>query len=282
MGKLLERFNRLVPICVLLFLVSVVVGFGTGFPTEVLRERLVQEISTQTRLAVSSESLELGFPAKVEFDLTIDPNHPQLAPLEFTQLQVRPVWSSLFSSARAATLQGQFSDGDIDAKIAADDSLQLEIRGMHLAPLQKQNNPYRLEGVLRGELDGKQMSQSGNADAVFSAEVGGLEVFGLEQLSLPEKLSLGQLTVQGTMRGQRLNLEKVVLVGDFAGLTGNGTIQIGATPRQTRLNLRVTATPGQTFPESLKPLIELSGVKPKPDGSYQFRIAGTLAQPVLR
>ena len=275
-------FSRLLLLCIALFLIALFIGFGSGFPTDVLREKLVREISRQSGLVVSSESLGLGFPAKITFDLTVDPAHPQIAPLVFPQIQIRPVWTSLFSSARAAELQGQFAEGAIDAQFSADDSLQLEIQGMQLAPLQKTSNPYRFEGVLRGELDGKQMSQSGKADAVFSAEVNDLEVFGLEQLALPEKVALGQLSVQGRLQGQRLNLERVVLEGDFVGMSGSGTIQLGTTPQRTRLNLQVTATPGSTFPESLKPLIELSGVKPKADGSYQFRVAGTLAKPVLR
>lgn len=275
-------FSRLLPLCIVLFLVALLIGFGSGFPTDVLREKLVREITKQSGLTASSESLELGFPAKVSFDLTVDPAHPQIAPLTFPQIQVSPVWSSLFSSARAADLQGQLAKGEIDAQFSADDSLQLEVQGIQLAPLQKTSNPYRFDGVLRGELDGKQISQAGKADAVFSAEVSGLEVFGLEQLALPEKVALGQLSVQGRLQGQRLNMERVVLTGDFVMLNGSGTLQLGTTPQRTRLNLQVTATLGSTFPESLKPLIELSGVKPKADGSYQFRVAGTLAKPVLR
>ncbi|HKJ04104.1 MAG TPA: type II secretion system protein GspN [Geopsychrobacteraceae bacterium] len=281
-GKRFGGFSRLIPLCVLLFLVSILVGFVTGFPTEVLRERLVQEMSAQTGLAVSSDSLELGLPAKVEFNLSIDPNHPQVAPLTFTRLQITPVWSSLFSSARAASLQGQFAEGNIDAEVGADDHLQLEIDGMRLGPLQNPANPYRLDGSLKGQIDGQQISRPGKAEASFSAEISGLVAIGLDALSLPANLALGTLSVKGKLLGQRVTLEEVLLNGDVAELTGSGTIQLGATPRQTRLNLRVAATPGKAFPESLKPLIELSGLKPKADGSYQFRVAGTMAAAVVR
>ena len=282
MSQVLSGRSKFVPSCVLVFLVSLVVGFGSGFPDNVLRERMVQELTAQTGLTVSSDSLELMFPAKVKFDLTVDPNQAQIAPLIFKPLQLQPVWSSIFSSARAAVLNGQFSGGDIVAQVGTDDHLQLEINGVRLGPLQKMDNPYRLDGVLGGRLDGQQISQPSKIDAIFSAEVGNLELFGLEQLSLPEQLVLGQLSLQGKLKGQRLTLEKIILDGTFASLNGSGTLQLGANPRQTRLNLRLSMTPGQSFPESLKPLIELSGVKPKADGSYQFRIAGTLATPVLR
>lgn len=282
MGQGFEAFSRFIPLCVLLFLVSVLIGFGIGFPTDVLRERLVREISLQTGMVASSEFLELGFPAQVEFDLTLDTNLEQIVPLDFKQVQVQPVWSSLFSGGRSAALEGQFSDGSIEAQIGADDHLQLELRGVQLGPLQKLDNPYRLNGVLSGQFDGQQVSHPKNTSSVFTAEISELELFGLESFSLPASIALGQLSVQGKMNGQRLNLENISLKGDFAGLNGNGTIQIGTSPRQTRLNLRMTMIPGQSFPESLKPLVEMSGVKPKPDGSYQFRIAGTLAAPVLR
>lgn len=281
-GQRLPGQGRLTVLCLLLFLVALIIGVASGFPTEALRERMVQEIASQTGLEVSSKRMALGFPAEVRFDLTVDPHHPQVAPLVFPQLQIRPVWTSLVSGPRAASLEGGFAEGQIAATFSSEDQLQLDLQGIRLAPLQKTDNPYRLDGVLRGKLDGQQISQAGSADALFSAEISSLVVFGLEQLALPDSLALGQLSVEGRLRGQRLNLEKVVLVGDFAGVTGKGTIQLGTNPQRTRLNLRITATPGRAFPESLKPLIELSGVKPSPDGSYQFRVAGTLAKPLLR
>jgi len=281
-AKKAARFSRLIPLCVLLLFISIPIGFVLGFPTDVLRERLTQELSTQTGLAVSSESLDIGLPAKVQFDLSIDPNHPLILPLTFDQLQVAPVWSSLFSSARTASLQGQFSGGDFDLQVGADDHLQLEIDGVRLAPLQKPTNPYRLDGRLKGQFDGQQISQPGKIDAIFTAEISDLVATGLEALSLPENMALGTLTLEGKILGHRLTLERLLLSGDFAGLTGSGTIQLGATPRQSRLNLRVSATPGKSFPESLKSLIDISGVKPKADGSYQFRVVGTMAKPVLR
>lgn len=274
--------RRFLPLCLLLFVLSLVVGFMTGFPNDVLRDRLVQEITTQTGLQASSESLELGFPAKLEFDLTIDPNHGQAAPLVFEQVQVRPLWTTLFSKARSAALQGRFAEGDFEALVSADSRVQLDADGVHLAPLQKQGNPYRFDGVLQATFDGVQMSRPGSADGTFSAEINGLVVFGLEAFGLTERLALGQLSLQGALRGQRLTFEKVTLAGDFAGLNGSGTVQIGPTPRQTRLNLSVTAKPGAAFPDSLKPLIELSGLKPKANGSYQFRVTGSLARPVVR
>ena len=281
-GQGMPGQGRLAALCLLLFLVSLAVGVVSGFPSEALRNRMVQEITRQTGFAPSCTATELGYPAEVRFDLTVDPHHPQVAPLVFPQLQLQPVWTSLVSGPKTASLQGRFADGKVAATFSSEDHLQLNLQGIRLAPLQKTDNPYRLDGVLRGELDGRQISQAGSADALFSAEVSNLVVFGLEQLALPESLALGQLALQGRLRGQRLSLEKVTLAGDFAGLTGNGTIQLGVSPQRTRLNLRITATPGRSFPESLKPLIELSGVKPTPDGSYRFRIAGTLARPLFR
>jgi type II secretion system protein N len=281
-GQVMPGQGRLAALCLVLFFLSLLVGVVSGFPSEVLRKRMVQEIARQTGLAVSSTTMELGLPAEVRFDLTVDPDHPQLAPLVFSQLQLRPVWTSLVSGPRTASLQGRFADGKIAATFSSEDQLRLDLQGIQLAPLQKTGNPYHLDGVLRGELEGRQISQAGSADALFSAEISNLVVFGLDPLALPERLMLGQLALQGRLRGQRLNLENVALAGDFAGVTGNGTIQLGANPERTRLNLRITATPGRAFPEELKPLIELSGVKPAADGSYRFRIAGTLARPLFR
>jgi hypothetical protein len=180
-ARLLTGRGSLLPACVLAFLLALLVGFGFGFPSDVLRQRLVQELSVRTGLAVSSDSLELSFPAKLSFDLTIDPHQEQIVPLVFKPLQLQPVWSTLFSAGRAAVLSGRFAGGDIAAQLGADQQLQLDIRGVQLGPLQKPANPYRLDGVLSGTFDARQISRPGSVDALFSAEVGNLQLFGLER-----------------------------------------------------------------------------------------------------
>lgn len=281
-GRRFVPSSRLLPLCLLLFAVSLLTGFLLGFPGEILRERLVQEFSQRSGLVVRSDELGLAFPAKLELDLSVESQLEQLLPLEFKPLLVEPVWSSLISEPRSIALNGRIAEGEIDAQLSSDERLQLTIRGLRLGPLQKPDNSLRFGGVLNGQLEGEQISQPARVDAVFSVAIGELMAFGLDQFSLPKRLMLGQLELQGRLRGQRLNLEQVNLDGGFATLRGNGTVQLGPTARQTRLNLRAVLTPGERFPEALQTLIELGGIKARADGSFQFRISGTLALPVLR
>ncbi|NIQ97370.1 MAG: hypothetical protein GWN87_26740, partial [Desulfuromonadales bacterium] len=63
---------------------------------------------------------------------------------------------------------------------------------------------------------------------------------------------------------------------------GRGNLLIGAKPARSRLNLQVDLLPGEGFEPMLHDLISLSGTKAAPDGSYRFRLSGSLARPVLR
>lgn len=272
----------LVGLALLLFLVALVVGFFTGFPQTTLRERVVSELSSQTGWAVSSDSLKLEFPGVISGRLTVDLKQQHLAPLELTQLQLRPLWRSLFGSAKTAEGQARLAAGAVSARVSSDDLLKVSLQDVQLGSLQKAEGPYRLQGVLQGELDASQVSQQGRTSGIFSATVRDLVVSGLEQLGLPENLPLGDIIVSGRLRGQRLSLEQVRLSGPFADISGSGSLQLGADPRRTRLNLRISGTPGPGFPAALTPLIELTGVKPASNGSYAVHLTGTLARPVVR
>ncbi|PLX85800.1 MAG: type II secretion system protein GspN [Desulfuromonas sp.] len=267
---------------VLLFLTAVAIGFFTGLPEEAIRRRLVQELSAQTGMVAESQHLSIGFPGRATFDLQLDTGHPQLTELAFDRVRLDPVWTSLLSGAPRLSIEGLFADGSFHGQLSTDGSGQLAFEEVALDRLQNGDNRYGISGTLQGRGTGSQLDDQANMQGNFSLEGQALIVRGLEQMGLAAEVALGTCAVDGTLQGRKLTLEAVSVDGGFATLRGGGTVQLGPNPARTRLNIRLTATPGPDFPPSLKPLIELSGHKPKRDGSYQLRISGSLAKPIVR
>jgi hypothetical protein len=90
------------------------------------------------------------------------------------------------------------------------------------------------------------------------------------------------LHLEGKLEQRRISLEKLILTGGALELSGGGNILIGKTADQSRLNLNIRLYPTVTTPESLQNLLDLTGIRPMVDGSYLFRIGGTIAKPIIR
>lgn len=274
--------RRLFLFCLLLFLVSAVTSFWLFFPADVLQRRLLSEVSSSTGLDMRGRNGAILFPAGLGLDLSIYPEVPGLADLELTELQISPVWSRLFSKNPAAHLAGTMSGGRLDVIADRTGQINLKCKNIALLPLQQTGLPYRIGGQLTGLLEGENMTANMTGQGEFSVQLTGTTIFGLEQLGLPANFSAGGLRLKGTLHQRRLNLEKVVLAGGPLELNGSGHIQIGATPEKTRLNLNLRLFPTSALPDSLRDLLLLTGVRSEVDGSYPFRLAGTLARPVMR
>lgn len=274
--------RRLFFFCLLLFLVSAVISFWFFFPAEVLQRRVVQEIARQTGQQVKGENGSLVFPLGLEFDLQIFPEQPELAPLLVEELQLSPIWTSLFSGNPGFNLQGGLSGGVLTARVIPGGSLQLELEDVGIGALQQPEAPYRAQGKLSGELSAEQLATASTAAGEFFLRVKDVQLLGLDRFGLPAQLALGLLQLDGKFDQRRVSFEKVVMTEGVMEMSGGGTLLVGETPESTRLNLNIRLHPRQSTPDSLRELINLSGVKPTADGSYLLRIGGTLARPVIR
>jgi hypothetical protein len=94
-------------------------------------------------------------------------------------------------------------------------------------------------------------------------------------------LTLGQLTLEGNGRGQAFTITRLESNGGDVALTGTGSVLLGRSVESSRLNLNLTLRPAATMPGELRGLFDLLG-PPAGDGSYQLKIAGTLASPLLQ
>lgn len=274
--------RRLFLICLLLFLSSTFLSLWAFFPAEVLQRRLLQEVSQQTGFAMQGRNASMLFPVGLGLDLSIYPDIPELADLELTSVRVSPVWSSLFSNNQKANLVGSLAGGSVDADVGRNSQVTLIFKDIALAALQQLDMPYQISGQLTGQLDGENISQNMNGRGHFSLSLEDTRILGLERIGLPVNFSAGEFQLEGKLDQRRLSLEKVILTGGALELSGGGNILIGESSEQTRLNLNVRLHPTSTTPDSLRDLLNLTGVRPTADGSYLLRIGGTMTKPVVR
>ena len=274
--------RRLFLLCLLLFLFSGFLSFWIFFPADVLQHRLLQEVSQQTGLKMQGRNAAMLFPLGLGFDLTIYSRIPELPDLELTELQITPEWGSLFSKSPKAHFAAILASGKVDAAAAWNGQVSLQFKGIDLGVLQHPDVLYRVSGQLTGQFDGENISKDMNGTGRFLLSLSEIKIQGLARIGLPADFSAGTLQLEGKFAQRRVSLEKIVLTGGALELSGGGNILVGETADQSRLNLNVRLHPTSTTPDSLRDLINLTGVRPTVDGSYLLRIGGTVAKSTIR
>jgi len=274
--------RRLFLLCLVLFLASGILSFWFFFPAEVVQRYLVQEVSRQTGLQLQGRNAEMLFPFGLELDLEVESGRSELTPIRLQDLQLTPAWTRILSGASAVDLQGGLEGGSVAAEAVSDGPLQLVVADVEIFALQRPELPYRLAGKLSGRLEVLDLAAGLVGQGSFQLRLNEAALHGLTRVGLPEPFGLGTLQLGGTFNQQRLSIERVVMTEGGIELSGGGTMLVAETPEQTRINLNLRLHPTLNTPDSVRQLLSLTGVKPTTDGSYLFRIAGTLAKPVLR
>jgi len=273
---------RLFLLCLLLFIVSSIFSFWIFFPADVVQRRLLLELSSQTGVDMRGENATILLPLGLSLDLFVYPNREGFADFKLEKLQITPVWSRLFSTDPAIQIDGKLASGAVDGEGSHKGDVRLNFEDISVLSLQESDLPYRISGLLNGELHGEGMTDplSGRGEFAFVLKDGA--ALGLEKIGLPGRLVIGTLRLAGKFNQRRFSLEKVLLRGGVLDLSGGGNILIGETPEQTRLNLNIRLQPTGITSEALLDMLKLTGVRPTTDGSYLLRIGGTLAKPMVR
>ncbi|MBD1400477.1 type II secretion system protein GspN [Pelovirga terrestris] len=282
-GRVLGTNLKLFTLCLVLFCLSGFLSFWVFFPAEVLLQRLVQEVSRETGLRMRGEQATMLMPLGLKSDMTIYPNQPGLAPLLIDDLHVTPLWTSLLTLNQAIHLKGTVTQGDVSARIWRNGNVNVTLQNLELLGLQDPGLAYRLAGLVNLNFEGERLlEQGGQGAGRFKVDISDLLVLGLERIGLADDVSLGLLQMNGNFSESRVSVEQLVATGGVLELSGGGTLLVGATPEQTRLNLNVRVHPTRQTPDNIRDLLMLTGVRPGPDGSYTLQIGGTAARPVLR
>ena len=270
-------------LCLLLFCVSGLVSFWVFFPAEVLQQRLVQEVSRETGVKMRAERATMLVPPGVKMDLTLYPAQAGIAPLSLRNVHLNPVWTSLLSGNQAVNLKGSLAQGEVAARLWRNGSLQLNLQDIELSLLQEADLDYRFGGLLTAQFQGEELLvDARRGQGRFAIDIRAAQIFGLEKVGLPPELPLGLIQVNGRFSENRVSVEQLVVTGGVLELSGGGTLLIGTTPEQTRLNLNVRIHPTRQTPDTVRDLLMLTGVRPGPDGSYILQIGGSLGRPLLR
>lgn len=280
--KKLAGNRRLFLLCLLLFLVSAVLSFGWFFPAEVVQRNLIGRASQLAGLNMQGSHAAMVFPLGLKLDLYVEPEVEQLNGIEIRDLKITPSWTSLVTGHPALSLDGTVAQGGVKVLAARDGSVDLRMRQVRLAPLQRRDNDYLLGGRLSGSLQSDNAAAGIAGKGAFSIELLDASVDGLQMLGLPSGFDLGRIQLAGKFNQRRVSIERIVASEGLLEVDGGGTILVGVTPDRTRLNLNMRLRPGPSTPESVRELIKLSGARPTTDGSYLLRLGGTLANPQVR
>ncbi len=274
--------RRLFIACLLLFCFSAALSFWWFFPAELLQRKFLQLAMQATGLQLRGKEASLLLPLGMKFDLEIGSQGEGLTDVEIEGLRITPVWGRLLSADPAATMRGDLAGGRFAAQVGRSGTLELQLQEIDLLTFQRPDNRYRVSGRLEGRLSADQLTENGGGRGDFTFVVDAARLQGLRRLGLPDAFNLGFIQTTGKFNQRRVSIERFVASEGNLEVSGGGTFLIGETPERTRLNLNLRLHPDATTPESLRELIQLTGVRPTADGSYLLRVGGTLAKPVVR
>ena len=263
------------------FVLALLLGLLLAFPTEPLKQKVVDAFR-QYQASAELESLTLSpLLALQGRDMTIRLDNTGLPPLPVERFSVRPLWLSLLAAEPGLHIDAELLQGTLQATTHKDGRLQAEARGLHVA-LPLQNGVATVTGTLAV---GRLQRAAGDGQATertLSLNFSELLVQSpLLAGTASRPLTLGQLTLEGNGRGQAFNVTRLESSGGDVVLSGTGSVLLGRSLENSRLNLNLVMRPAATLPGELRGLLDLLA-PPAGDGSYQLKIAGTLASPMLQ
>ena len=150
--------RRLFFACLLLFSLSALLSFWFFFPAEVLQRRLIQEVSRQTNIRMQGENPAVLLPIGLRMDLSVYPDLPELVDLHVSELEITPLWSSLFSGEPKVRVQGGIAGGRFDVKADRNGNISLETDRLAVEQLLREDLDYRVNGRLTGSVNAQRLS----------------------------------------------------------------------------------------------------------------------------
>jgi type II secretion system protein N len=254
------------------------------FPTEALRLRAEQMIRRQTGESVSIGQLSLRPLLSLQLaDVKWSPAAEPWPPVNIPQVKLSPRWSALVTAQPGLNFTTHLSDGSIEGSFIAGADTQAEIISASIAPYFPGEMDYKAQGILSGTFSSDGDPSAESTESVFDLQLEQAAVTGLERLGISrDRLSLGTIRIQGKLQGRNLKIENLSAAGGELQIDGKATILVATTPQQSRINAQIAMTPGSNLDPGLRDLLTLSGVTPDRNGTFNFRLSGSLAQPNLR
>lgn len=253
------------------------------FPTSALEERIEYEINGRTPARADLRALSLGFPLALRAEqLTLQIDKPQPYALSFNKASVKPLWRTLFGGNPGVAVHGGILGGEGEGTIRRDGAMEVSLaRILFDAPLPTLTT-LRLSGALRkGKIAGAAPVKP-TTESHLELHLENVMITGLKSVGIgSDSLSIGALSLKGEGKGNAFRIEQLDTRGGDFKVSGNGTVLLGRTVESSRLNLTVVLSPEQTLDKNIAELLTLFR-QPARDGSYRFRVTGTLANPVIK
>lgn len=267
----------------LLLLISFIVSFYLFFPTQALKERIEQEVEARTPVDLQIEQLSLLFPPGLEGrEITVTSANPQLKKIEVSNLEVQPLWTTLFSRNPGLAVSAHLFGGTLGGTVRRGGAVAAQASRMAFTEPLLEKSSLQISGVLqKGAFSGayplRTNTQTHVDLALEKVRLTGLKPFGVSG----DALELGNISLVGEGRGNSFRIDKLQAAGGSLEITGGGTFLIVTPFDRSRLNLNVVLQPNRNFDKALTDLLNLVA-KPGRDGAYHLRVSGSLNRPVVR
>lgn len=265
-----------------LLVIGFLLGLYLGLPTTALKERIEAEAQQRAGIPLHIGELSLRFPPAVRLEQVRWQPEGAKPELPIEQLQLRPLWWSLFTADPGTGFSARLLGGSAAGQLRRNGLVQADLAGLSFAGPLAPTSALSLGGTLKtGRIRATYPPQP-DSETALTLDLEGVHLLGLQALgAATDRLNLGTLRLQAAGRGSSLKIERIEAGGGDLQLSGDGTFMLAQPLPASRLNLALTLQPGANFDPQLRDLLSLFA-KPAADGSLRLRLSGTLADPRLQ
>lgn len=269
-----------------LFILFTLLFMPFNYPSERLTDQVNGWISASSGGALTVKSARIGLPLSVQVEgITLALDNGSLS---MGNASARPRLLGLVAGKRGAAVR--IDNPWLSSSLKVDSSAkgwELDVRTMEIdlsrLPEEIISIPLKLDGqvgvVMKLSSDAASKGILGGEATIVSGpvEVGGalLETLGVAPLRL------SSISAVATVKDNVLTLGENAVQGDLSA-TAKGVVRISPDDYgASRLELTVDLKPDSGTRDSLVPLFSLFGARPRPDGTVQVRIRGTVGNPSI-
>ncbi len=280
-SSLPSRFGKLskhpVLLCLASFFLCFLLALVLFFPLNPFAKRL-EQLANQQGILLQIEGPKLLFPFGLgATQLEISHSKILHPPFQLQEVDLRPLWLSLFGSNPGLNFGLNIFQGEISGSAYRDGKVQMTFHKLLIDEPLGSQLPLSLDGVLeKAEFDGT-LPLAGKNQSRLQLELDSLRVKGMQIIgSSSDFLPLGRLSCTAEAKGPLIQISNLISTGPAFDLKGSGNLRLGRVAANSRLNLNLVLTPKSALDPALKDLLSLLK-KPQADGSYQISLRGSLS-----
>ncbi len=280
-SSLPNRFGKLfrhpVLLCLVSFFLCFLLALVLFFPLNPFAKQL-EQLANQQGVLLQIEDPQLLFPFGLGAT-QLEISHPmvQHPPFQLQEVDLRPLWLSLFGSNPGLNFRLKAFQGDISGSAYRDGKVKMTFHKLLIDEPLGSQLPLSLDGVLeKAEFNGT-LPLTGKNQSRLQLEIDELRLKGMKIIgSSSDYLPLGRLSFTAEAKGSLVQISNLTSTGPAFDLKGSGNLRIGRVAANSRLNLNLVLTPKSALDPALKDLLSLLK-KPQSDGSYHISLRGSLS-----